>query len=177
MVDAEKHKGIQAKYGMLPIEDKEFMHKYAEIIINDTNENPQRTLDGLNELNDELTTYYDALSKRNVGSFFKSGTCQRILEVFEHTFVIKNTIQYNYHMLKIDGELIKSILRTCDRVLNEFMNIQALQNKNIDRKCYGGLFSVALCDSNASKYSKEVFENIIRLKTPIRLVGDDVMMY
>ena len=175
MVNAEKHKRIKAQFGMLPIEDSDFMHKFADRIINDTNNNPKATLDGLNSFNDELTDYYNALSKRNVGSFFKIGTCQRILEVYEHTFVIKNTIQYNYHMLKIDGSIIKAILRTCDRVLNEFMNIQALQNKNIDRKGYGGLYSVALCDSDASNYPKDVFENIIRLETPISLGADGMM--
>lgn len=176
MVNAEKHKGLRAKFGMIPIEDKKFMHKYSEIIINETNESPQTMINTLDSLNDELNNYYDVLSKRNVGSVFKIGTCQRILEVYEHVFVIKNTIQYNYHMLRIDGSIIKAILRRCDRILNEFRNIQALQNKNIDRKGYGGLFSVALYDSDANDYTKEQFESIIRLKEPI-FIGDDNSNY
>ena len=176
MVNVEKHKRLKAKFGMLPIEDKKFMHKFNEIIINETNESPRTMIDTLDSLNDELNNYYDGLASSNVGSVFKIGTCQRILEVYEHTFVIKNTIQYNYHMLTIDGECIKSILRKCDRVLNEFRNIQALQNSNIDRKSYGGLFSVALCDSDAKDYTKEQFESIMRLKEPI-FIGDDNSNY
>lgn len=176
MVNAEKHKGLRAKYGMLPIENKEFMHKFGEKIIYTANEDSKYLIEQLDGLNDELNNYYDALSKRNVGSVFKVGTCQRILEVYEWVFVIKNTIHYNYHMLKIDGSIIKAILFKCDRVLNEFRNIQALQNSNIDRKAYGGLFSIALCDSNASDYTKEQFESIIRLKEPI-FIGDDNSNY
>lgn len=173
MVNVEKHKRIQAKFGMLPFEDKGFMNKYVERVINDTNENPQRTIDGLDELNNELNHYYDNLASSNVGSVIKIGNCQRILEIYEHTFVIKTTIQYNYHVLKIDGEIIKSILRKCDRILNEFRNIQALQNKNIDRKGYGGIYSAKLLDSDAKEYSLETFENIVRLKDSLNLVGVD----
>ena len=167
MVNAEKHKGIQAKYGMIPVEDHEFMNKWCAKIIDDTNENPQITLDGLDNLTDELTNYYNNLSKSNVGSVIKIGGCQRILEVYEHVYVLKYCIQYNYHMLRIDGRTIKAILRKCDRVLNEYRNIQALQNKNIDRKGYGGLYSLMPFDLDAKDYSKEQYESIIRLKEPI----------
>lgn len=174
MVNAEKHKRLKAKFGMLPIEDKEFMHKLNETIINETNESPQTTIATLDSLNDELNKYYDALSKRNVGSYLKFGTCQRILEVYEHVFVIKNTIQFNYHMLRIDADDIKSILMKCDRIFNEFENIQALQNKNIDKKGYGELYSIMQIESDAKDYTKEQFESIIRLKEPITLGGDDL---
>ena len=176
MVNAEKHKRIKAKYGMLPVDDMEFMNKFSKKIVDDTNENPKLTMDTLNTLNNELNNYYNNLSKSNPGSVMKIGTCQRILEVYEHTFVIKNTIQYNYHMLRIDDSIIKAILRECDHILNEFMNIQELQNKNIDKKGYGGIYSVKLMDSDAKDYSLEMFENIIRLKTPINLVGVDGLM-
>ena len=172
MVNVNKHKRLKAKFGMLPIENKEFMHKFNEIIINETNESPKTMIDTLNNLNNELNHYYDELTSSNIGSCFKIGTCQRILEIYEWVFVIKNTIHYNYHMLKIDGEIIKSILRKCDRVLNEYMNIKELQNKNIDRKGYGGLFSLMLLNSDANDYPKEQFESILRLNEPIHIGGD-----
>ena len=79
-------------------------------------------------------------------------------------------------MLRIDGSIIKAILRTCDRILNEFMNIQELQNKNIDRNGYGGILSIKLIDSDAKNYTNEIYENNLRLKTPISLVGDDELI-
>lgn len=169
MVNAEKHKRIkiQAKFGMLTVENRKFMHKYCEKIINDANDNPQLLIDTLNSLNDELNDYYDSLASANIGSLFPVRHCERILEVYEHVFVIKNSIQYNYHMLRIDSNIIKAILRTCDRVLNEFMNLQELQNKNLNKKGYGGIYTVKLIDSDAEDYPMEIFENIIQLKEPI----------
>lgn len=172
MVNRNKHTKVTDKFGMLPIDDQELMHKLSEKIINETNENPQMVMNTLDSLNDELNGYYDSFNGRNNGTVLKTGVCQRILEVYEHVFVIKNTIQYNYHMLRIDGEVIKAILFKCDRVLNEFMNIQAKQNKNIDNKIYGGFFSVRLTKSiNNTNVPKEMLENVIRLKTPISLAN------
>lgn len=173
MVNVEKHKRLKAKFGMLPIENKELMHKMNASIINEANESPNTVIDTLNNLNNELNYYYGKLASSNIGSCFKIGTCQRILEIYEWVFVIKNTIHYNYHMLKIDGEIIKSILRECDRVLNEYRNIQELQNKNIDRKGYGGLFSLMMLNSDANDYTKEQFESILRLKEPIHIGGEE----
>lgn len=168
MVNAKKHKKLTAKFGMLPIEDKEFMHKFNEQIIDTANEDSTNLIGMLDSFYDELTQCYDSLAKRNNGSVLKAGTCQRILEVFEWSFVIKNTIHYNYHMLTIDGDVIKSILSGCDRVLNEFKNVQAIQNKNIDRKIYGGYFSVKYSDRiNNTNVPKDMLENVLRLKEPI----------
>lgn len=172
MVNANKHKKVDAKFGMLPIEDKELMHKFNEKIIYTANEDSKYLIKMLNDLHDELTGYYDLFAKRNNGSVLKTGVCQRILEVFEWSFVIKNTIQYNYHMLTIDGDVIKSILSECDGVLDEFKAIQARQNKNIDNKIYGGFFSVKYSNRiNNTNVPKEMLENVIRLETPISLAN------
>lgn len=172
MVNRNKHTKVTDKFGMLPIENQELMHKLNAKIIDETNENPQMVMETLDALNDELNGYYNLFNGRNNGSVLKTGVCQRILEVYEHVFVIKNTIQFNYHMLRIDGELIKAILFKCDRVLNEFMNIQAKQNKNIDNKIYGGFFSVKYSNRiNNTNVPKEMLENVIRLATPISLAN------
>ena len=178
MVNAEKHKQRKYQIGALPIEDKELMAMLVGKVINDTNENPQIMIDGLKSLYAELTNYYNVLASRNNGSFFKIQECQRILEVYEHTYFIKETIQHNYHALRIDAVYIKAILNECDLVLNEFKNIQARQNKNIDNKFYGGIFTVKLMGSidGYDDYPKESFEDIIRLKEPISLVGADGML-
>ena len=175
MVNANKHRKVTCKFGMLPIEDDAFMQKFNESIINVANEDSKYLIDVLNGLHDELTQCYDSLAKRNNGSVLKTGSCQRILEIYEWVFVTKNTIQYNYHMLTIDGDVIKSILSACDSVLNEFKNVQAIQNKNIDRKIYGGYFSVKYSDRiNNTNVPKEMFENVIRLQEPIKLGNDDL---
>lgn len=172
MVNAEKHKMIQAKFGMLPIEDKELMHKLTEKVVYTANEDSAYLIGMLNELYDELTSYYDLFGKSNAG-VLKINVCQRILEIFEWYFVIKNTIQYNYQMLRIDADSIKSILSACDSVLNEFKNIQARQNKNIDNKTYGGFYGVVASESldNGADYPLEQFESIVRLKEPINIAG------
>lgn len=169
MVNAEKHKTTTAKFGMLPIENEEYMHRLHEKIINETNENPQSTIDALESLNSELNKYYDSVSGNN-GGVLKTGTCQRILEIYENVFVIKYAIQYNYHMLTIDAGDIKTILQCCDTVLNCFMDIQARQNKNIDKKLFGGMLSVKLTKTiNNTNVPEEDFENVVRLETPISL--------
>lgn len=173
MVNAEKHKKIQAKIGMIPIEDKELMHKFNEKIIYTANEDSKYLIDMLDELNNELAHYYDSFDKTNAG-VLKINVCQRILEIYEWAFVIKNTIHYNYHMLTIDGDVIKSILSACDNVLNEFASIQSRQNKNIDNKTYDGFYGVLSSESidADADYPLENFESIIRLNTPISLSGD-----
>ena len=98
MVNAEKHKKITAKFGMLPIDNKELMHNFNAKIIYTANEDSEHLIGMLNELHDELTRYYDWFGKTNTG-VLKINVCQRILEVYEWAFVIKNTIHYNYHML------------------------------------------------------------------------------
>lgn len=169
MVNAEKHKQRKYQIGALPMEDKKQMMMLVDKVINDTNDNPQIMIDGLKSLYAELTTYYNVLASRNNGSFFKIQECQRILEIYEHTFFIKDVIQNSYQFLKIDAVYIKAILSECDLVLNEFKNIQAKQNKNIDNKIYGGIFTVKQNGSidGYNDYPKESFEDIIRLKEPI----------
>lgn len=168
MVNAEKHKKITAKFGMLPIEDKEQMHNFNAKIIYTANEDSEYLIGMLNELHDELTGYYDGLCKSNCG-VLKINVCQRILEVYEWTFVIKNAIHYNYHMLTIDGDVIKSILSECDGVFNEFKAIQERQNKNIDNTTYGGFYGVASSETldSGADYPLENFESIVRLQEPI----------
>ena len=177
MVNAEKHKQIRNIGGMLPIEDKAKMHELGIKLINTINENPKIILESLDGLHTELTHYYDSVSGTD-GAVLKIGTCKRILEVYENAFFIKNTIHYNYHMLKIDGDVIKSLLSACDGVLNEFKNIQARQNKNIDNKTYGGFYSVASSESldNDADYPLENFESIVRLQEPLT-IGADGMKY
>ena len=177
MVNAEKHQKLQAKFGMIPIEDKEFMDKFVESIINTANEDSKYMIDVLNGLHDELTHYYDSFSGTNAG-VLRIGACQRILEIYEWVFITKNTIHYNYNALRIDSDVIKSILNECDGVLNEFKNIQAIQNKNIDNKTYGGYYGVVASElvDNVDDYPLENFESIIRLQEPINL-GADGMKY
>lgn len=172
MVNVNKHKQIKFKIGMLPFEDMEFMQKFVKKIIDDVNDNPQITIDGLNSLHVELTRYYDSISGSS-GGVLKIGTCQRILEIFENVYVIKDIIQNNYPMLKIESNDIKALLDASDNVLNEFDNIQSRQNKNIDNKTYGGFYSVQELESNNqySDYPKEHFEKIIRLEKPIQTNG------
>ena len=179
MVNANKHKQIQAKIGMLPFEDVEFMNKWCAKVIHDTNENPQKTLDGLKMLYIELDSYYETLS-RSVGGVLKIGNCERIIEIYEHVLVTKEIIQNNYHVLRIESDMIKSILSECDRILNEFKNIQERQNKNIDKKGYGGLTSILLVESMHDKKLMDLLvndeipkdlENVLRLKESINLVG------
>ena len=173
MVNAEKHKTIRNIGGMLPIEDKAKMHELAAELIDFVNEHADELIDGLSEIYAELNKYYDSVSTKS-GGVLKTGTCQRILEIFEDVFFTKTTIQYNYHMLTIDGSVIKAILQECDSVLNCFMDIQARQNKNIDKKLYGGMLSVRLTKTiNNTNVPKEMFENVVRLETPISLDGGD----
>ena len=179
MVNANKHKKIQSKFGMLPFEDTGFMNKWCGMIIDDTNENPQKMIDTLKNLYDELDSYYETLS-RSVGGVLKIGNCERIIEIYEHVLVLKDIIQNNYHVLRIESDMIKSILSECDRVLNLFKDIQSRQNKNIDKKGYGGLTSVLLVESLEDKKLKDLLakgeipkdlENMMRLKESIHLVG------
>ena len=173
MVNAEKHKQTKAEFGMLPIEDKEQMHMLNGMIIYNANENPKSLIDDLNSLYDELNKYYDSVSATSSG-VLKTGTCTRILEIYENVFVIKNTIQYNYHLLTIDAAVIKEILQECDNVLNCFKDIQARQNKNIDNAIFDGFDGVKASDSiNNINVPKEMFENVVRLETPIFLDGGD----
>ena len=172
MVNPNKHKQIKFKIGMLPFEDTEFMQKFVEKIISDVNDDPQITIDGLNALHDELTKYYNSISGTS-GGVLKIGTCQRILEIYENVYVIKNIIQNNYPMLKIESKDIKALLNASDSVLNEFDDIQKRQNKNIDNKTHGGFYSVQELESNNqySDYPKENFEKIIRLEKSIQING------
>lgn len=173
LVNAEKHKQIRNIGGMLPIEDKENMARIGEQLIYTINSNPKTILELLDVFHKELIHYYDSVSG-TAGCVLKIGTCKRILEIYENTFFIKNTIHYNYHMLKIDGDCIKTLLSECDGVLNEFKNIQARQNKNIDNKTYGGFYSVASSETldNDNDYPLENFESIVRLQEPIYLSAD-----
>ena len=178
MVNAEKHKTIRNIGGMLPIEDKAKMHELAKKLINTINKDSAIVLDALESFHGELTRYYDAFDKTTAG-VLKIGTCKRILELYENTFFIKNTIHYNYHMLRIDADCIKTLLSECDGVLNEFKNVQARQNKNIDNKTFGGFYGVVASESldNDNDYPLENFESIVRLQEPINLAGADGLLY
>lgn len=171
MVNAEKHKRITNIGGMLPIEDKERMKELVREMIDYANNHSKTLLDYLNDFNSELNHYYNTLSGDN-GGFLKIGACQRILELYENVLFIKYTIQYNYHVLTIDGSVIKTILQECDNVLNNFKDIQIRQNKNIDNKAYGGLLTVVLSETvfdDYDDYPMENFESIIRLDEPLSL--------
>lgn len=178
MVNAEKHKTIRNIGGMLPIEDKAKMHELAKNLINTINDNPKVIVDALESFHLELTNYYNSFDETTAG-VLKIGTCKRILELYENTFFIKNTIHYNYHMLRIDADCIKTLLSECDGVIDEFKNVQSRQNKNIDNKTYGGFYSVVASESidNDADYPLENFESIIRLQEPINLVGADGLLY
>lgn len=178
MVNAEKHKTIRNIGGMLPIEDKAKMHELAKKLINTINDNPKFIVDVLESFHAELTRYYDSFDKTTAG-VLKIGVCKRILEIYENAFFIKNTIHYNYHILKIDADCIKTLLSECDGVFNEFKNVQAIQNKNIDNKTYGGFYGVVASESldNDADYPLENFESIVRLQEPINLVGADGLLY
>lgn len=177
MVNAEKHKTITNIGGMLPTHDKEKMHELTGEMIIYVNMHSDTLMEYLKDFNMELNKYYDSLSGTS-GGVLKIGTCKRILELYENVFFIKTTIEYNYHMLIIDGSVIKAILQECDNVLNCFKSIQERQNKNIDSKLYGGFYSVVSNENidNDNDYPLENFENIVRLNTPISLSGADGMV-
>ena len=167
MVNAEKHEKITAKYGMLPVEDKELMQKLNVKILYTAINDSKFLIDELDGLYNELKSYYDLFNGTNAG-VLKVGLCQRILEIYEWAFVIKNTIQYNYHVLPIKPDVVKSILNLCDNVLSMYDAIKTRQNKNIDNKTFGGFYGVSKSKSiNNTDVPKELFENVIRLKEPI----------
>lgn len=171
MVNANKHKQLKSKIGMLPTEDMEQMEMIVAKMIQDVNTNPQKNVDALDELHKELDSYYESI-KDDSRCILKIGTCQRILEIYEHVSMFKETLYANYHALEIDSNDIKSNLNACDGVLNAFKDIQARQNKNIDNKTHGGFESVKQSEQIENvDYPKEQFENIIRLKESIKLVG------
>ena len=122
LVNAEKHRQRKYNIGMLPVDDMEFMNKFCKKIVDDTNENPEKTIDGLNALYDELDNYYDVVSENN--NILKISVCQRILEIYEWVIVTKETMQFNYQRLTIDADFINEILNDSDRILNLYNDIQ-----------------------------------------------------
>ena len=159
---------------MLPVDDMEFMNKFCKKIVDDTNENPETTIDGLNNLYNELDEYYSVIS--DSGEILKISVCQRIFEIYEWVIVTKETIQYNYHRLTIDADVIKEILSDSDHVLNLFKDIQIRQNKNIEKSGGSAYIKESELSNNYSDYSKENYENIMRLKEPIIKVGVDGLL-
>lgn len=171
MVNAQKHKQIKSLGGMLPLEDKEKMQEIMIFYLYSVNENPQFVLAELNSDYGELNQYYYGVSGNN-HYILKTGTCQRILEVYEHVFVLNDLIQRYNELLTIDSSILKSITITCKNIINTFKDIQSAQNKNIKKTHYGINGLKASKSLNNTDVPSEIFENVVRLETPIFVGGD-----
>ena len=171
MVNAKKHQQVKSFGEMLPLEDKEKMQEIMISYLYDVNETPQFVLAELDVVYNELNQYYYGVSDKHY-HILKTGTCQRILEVYEHVFVLYDIIQRYNELLTVDSAILKSISITCKNILNTFNDIQSVQNKNISKTHYGIDGIKASKTINNTNVSSDIFENVVRLKTPIFVGGD-----
>ena len=181
MVNFGKHKQNKSLFPPLPFEDNEIMNEIGKELINLIVTKPDTVITSLKSQYTELDNYYTMLNNKNAGSFIKVGSCQRILEIYEHTY-IKNEV-CNYMLNYIETEeidapneyitgLIDNITEVkynCSKIRDIFFDIQKLQNKQIDKKGYGGIKTIRKLTLRAGykDYPKENFENIVRLKEPL----------
>ena len=171
MVNAEKHKQVKSFGGMMPIDDMERMQEIWIFMLHNVNENPQSVLDMLDNVYDELNQYYYGVTDKHY-HILKIGTCQRILEIYEHAFVLKDAIQRFNEVLTVNQSVVKSILNTCNNIINAFKDIQSAQNKNISKTHHGMPGIKASKSCNNTNVSNDIFENVVRLETPISLKND-----
>lgn len=181
MVNYQKHKQNKSLFPPLPLEDNEIMNDIGKELINLIVTEPDTVITSLKSQYDELDTYYNSLDTKNPGSFIKIGSCQRILEIYEHTYIKNDVCNYMLNYIEteeIDApseyitgliENIKEVKYYCARIRDTFFSIQGLQNKQIDRRGYGGIKTVrkATLRSGYRDYPKKEFENIVRLKEPL----------
>lgn len=180
MVNFEKHKQNKTLIGQLPIENTNLMNELGKETINLIVTEPDTVITSLKGQYNELDRYYNALSNKNTGSYIKVGSCQRILEIYEHTYFINDVCKYMLSYCETEeieapkediNRLIgniKEVKYYCERIRDLFFDIQRLQNKQIDKKGYGGIKTIRKLTlrSGYKDYPKESFESIIRLKEP-----------
>lgn len=181
MVNFEKHKQNKSLFPPLPLEDNEIMNEIGKELINLIVREPDTVITSLKNQYTELDNYYNMLNNKNVGSFIKVGSCQRILEIYEHTYIKNDVCKYMLNYIEteeIDApkeyitgliENIKEVKYYCERIRDIFFDVQRLQNKQIDRKGYGGIKTIykATLRTGYRDYPKKEFENIVRLKEPL----------
>jgi len=180
MVNFEKHNQNKVLIGQLPIENTEIMNELGKETINLIVTEPDKVITNLKGQYDELNNYYDMLNNSNVGSFIKIGSCQRILEIYEHTYFINDVCTYmlkytETEELEAPTEDINRVIGNinevkfyCHRIRDIYFSIQSLQNKQIDKKGKGGIktaYNLTL-RSGYKGYPKKNFESIIRLQEP-----------
>ena len=180
MVNFEKHNQNKVLIGQLPIENTEIMNELGKETINLIVTEPDTVITSLKGQYDELNNYYDMLDNSNVGSFIKIGSCQRILEIYEHTYFINDVCTYmlkytETEELEAPTEDINRVIGNinevkfyCHRIRDIYFSIQSLQNKQIDKKGKGGIktaYNLTL-RSGYKGYPKKNFESIIRLQEP-----------
>lgn len=181
MVNFEKHNQNKILAGQLPIENNDLMNKLGKGIINLIITEPNTVIASLKSQYKELDGYYTGLSNKNTGSFIKIGSCQRILEIYEHTYFMYDVCKYMLDYSKTEDidapkeninrltENINEVKYCCERIRDLFFDIQRLQNKQIDKKGYGGIKTIRKLTlrTGYKDYPKENFEGIIRLKEPL----------
>lgn len=178
MVNFEKHKQNKSLFPPLPLEDNEIMGEVGKELINLIVTEPDTVITSLKSQYDELDTYYNSLDTKNPGSFIKIGSCQRILEIYEHTYIKNDVCKYMLNYIETEeidapkedinrvNDNIKEVKYYCERIRDCFFDVQRLQNKQIDRKGYGGIKTIrkATLRTGYKGYPKKEFENIVRLK-------------
>ena len=167
MVNADKHKKRKASSEVMLEEEVQDL----EInIIDVLNKNPEGVIKELTVNNAELERFYNLMLSKE-GSFLGSKQCRQILNYSFRTEFSLEAIKLNYHAIKLEADVIDSVLALCYEALDVIQKIRELQNRNIDNPKYLGFSSVASAEmvNNADEnkpleyYFSEEFEDLIRL--------------
>ena len=162
MVNAKKHKAKRQ------LTQEELLQDLDINLIDVLNSNPDGVIKELTVNNNELNRIYNKMLAKE-GSVLASTECRKIINYIFRTDYSLETIKLNYNAIKLEADVIDTVLNLCYEALDIFQKIQELQQANIHDSKYLSLDSVKAMEmlNNPDKpleyYSSEEYLNLINL--------------